>query len=41
MSVSVAIWVTGHTELPHAAPVVTVAALLCGETLAWASRATT
>ena len=41
MSVSVAICVTAHTELPQAAPVVTRRGALRAETFACASRATT
>jgi hypothetical protein len=41
MSVSVPTWTTSQTGLVQPAPVVTVAGALCGEALAWASRATT
>ena len=41
MSVSVVTWLTPHTGLPHAAPVVTVAVPLRDDALSCASRATT
>ena len=41
MSVSVATWVTPHTEVPHVAAVVTVTAVLGAELLPAASRAVT
>ena len=40
MSVSVPTWVTPHTAVPQAAPVVTDLDALAADVLPWASRAT-